>query len=76
MTGMLEASGLGEAVTPGESKDNEILRSLRQESNRRLLKELSEAEQGQRLLEIAREDARLGRLSQPRPIEGCRWWLG
>jgi hypothetical protein len=69
MVGALDASGLGEALPPAEEKGTTFLKSLCRHSNGKLISQLREAEQGARLLEIARADARLGRLTEPRPIE-------
>jgi hypothetical protein len=69
VAGLLEASGLGEALPQQEVKGTTFLKSLCQHSNRKLISQLKEAEQGAKMLQIAREDARLGRLTEPRPIE-------
>lgn len=73
MAGVLDASGLGEALPDLSSltKDTSLLRSLCRRSNEKLISQLREAEQGERLLQIAREDAKLGRLTEPRPIQAC-----
>ena len=63
MAGILKASGIGKAIPPGKVKSTSVLRAVCRESNRRLIKELREAEQGARLLEIARADAKKGRMT-------------
>ena len=69
MTGLLECSGLGTPIDAEDPKSTEVLRDWCWESNRRLLGQLKDCEQGERLLEIAKKDAELGRLSELRPIE-------
>ena len=69
MSGLLEATGLGEALPPKELKGTTFLKSFCQHSNQKLISQLKEAEQGAKMLQIARDDAKLGRLTAPRPIE-------
>ena len=69
MTGILDKSGLGEPVPPGEPKSTAFLRSFCRESNRQLIRQLREADEGAELLRIARKDAMKGRMTEPKPIE-------
>ena len=69
VSGLLEATGLGEALPPKELKGTTFLKSFCQHSNQKLISQLKEAEQGAKMLQIARDDAKLGRLTEPRPIE-------
>ena len=70
MTGIEEASGLGEPVALGEDcGKNSLSQSVCRTSNFRLLSKLKETDRGEELLAIARKDARKGRMTEPRPIE-------
>ena len=69
MTGILDKSGLGEPIPPGEPKSTEFLRSFCRKSNRQLVHQLQEATEGAELLRIARKDAMKGRMTEPKPIE-------
>ena len=71
MTGILDKSGLGEPIPPGEPKSTAFLRSFCRTSNRQLVRQLQEATDGAELLRIARKDARKGRMTEPKPIEVC-----
>ena len=66
MAGILKASGLGKAISPDKPRSTSILKAVCRESNRRLIKELREADRGARLLEIARADAKKCRMTEPR----------
>ena len=69
MAGALEASGLGEEVDPGPFKSTDDMKGWCRESNKVLLQQLRECEQGAKVLEMARDDAKKGWLTQPRHIE-------
>ena len=69
MAGTLEASGLGEEVDPGPFKSTDDMKGWCRESNKVLLQQLRECEQGVKMLEMAREDAKKGWLTQPQRIE-------
>ena len=69
MAGTLESSGLGEEVDPGPFKSTDDMRKWCRASNEILLGQLRECEQGAQLLEMARNDAKKGWLTQPQRIE-------
>ena len=72
MYGLLHQSGIGEARDVEEPADPvACLKGRCDASNKKLLASLRESEHAQGLMELARLDASLGRMSEPVPADQC-----
>ena len=67
MLGELPCSGIGSPAAPTASKPLGLLRSSVPESNQRLLSKLRKDAHGEELLAATRDDASVGRMSDPVP---------
>ena len=69
--GQLERSGVGDAIEAPPVQDHEWLKQDAARRNKVLLGKLKEDVHADRLLELSRADAELGRMSQPVTVESC-----
>ena len=69
---MLQSSGCGKAIAVAEPMDAEAcLKDVCAVSNAQLLESLKEDEHAEGLMNLARLDASLGRMSEPVPADQC-----
>ena len=71
MIGELHRSGVGEPICVDRVKSVEALRAGCKYSNEALLRDLREDRNAEALLKSTREDAAMGRMSNPVPIQKC-----